>query len=240
MATPWKVPRDLCAGRTVAVFASGPSLTREDCDKCEAAGFYRIAVNDAFKLAPTSDMLYAADAKWWNFHRDEALKFGGLKVTVDESVVYHHVMQLGWRKKEPSGPTLGYSDDPAVICTGGNSGYQAVHIAALGGAKRIILLGFDMRSKGGKSHFFGDHPAPLTNEPQVWPQFVAAFRTLAPELKKRGVEVLNCTEGSALDAFPMATLCDALMAAWIAGKSGSMQAAHALITKNSNALASNA
>jgi len=212
MATPWSVPRDLFAGRTVAVFASGPSLTKADCESCRDAGFATIAVNDAFKFAPWADMLHACDAKWWLFHAQEALNFEGVKVTLDDSLPFAAVNCLEWREGDgPSGVTTGYSDNPALIRTGGNSGYQAIHIAALGGAKRIIMLGFDMRAISGKSHFFGDHPLPLRNENDCWAKvFVPAFRTLAPELQSRGVEVINCTMGSAVDAFPIRPLIEVL------------------------------
>ena len=210
MATPWSVPR-ISEGRTVAIFASGPSLTAEDCRKCHDAGAYCIAVNDSFRLAPFADMLYACDSKWWIYHRETALKFAGLKVCLDDSTPYRDVLVLKWQKKVPSGITLGYSDDPEYLATGGNSGYQAVNLAGLMGAKRIILLGFDMQPVKGKTHFFGDHPPQLVTETSTYrDQFIPAFRTIAPELAKRGIEVLNCTEGSALDAFPMAQLNDVL------------------------------
>jgi hypothetical protein len=43
-----------------------------------------------------------------------------------------------------------------------------------------------------------------------YPSFIKHFRTLVAPLRDLGIEVLNCTPGSALDCFPMADLRDVL------------------------------
>ena len=67
------------------------------------------------------------------------------------------------------------------------------------GATRIILLGFDMHSHGGKSHWFGDHPAKYATGDKI-ERFIVAFRSIKPE--QYGIEILNCSRETALDAFP--------------------------------------
>jgi hypothetical protein len=92
---------------------------------------------------------------------------------------------------------------------GDNSGYQAINLAYLWGAGRIILLGYDMQHTGGKSHFFGDHPKDL----QVGSDYVDwchKFAKLAADLAARGVEVINCSRATALDCFPRATIDEVL------------------------------
>lgn len=71
-------------GRTVALLASGPSLSSHDVDLVRAANIPTIAIGDAFRLAHWADMLYHTDAMWWRHHAETALKFRGLKVTQDE------------------------------------------------------------------------------------------------------------------------------------------------------------
>lgn len=156
-----------------------------------------IAVNDAFTVAPWADMLYAADAKWWIYHCQTALKFEGLKVTAQNALPYKAVMLL-----EQTGVT-GFDPDPMKIRTGGNSGYQAIHIAIHAGAARILLLGFDMRG----DHFFGKHPKGLRNpDPNSFKNWIQRF----PALRNRGAEIINCTPGSALDAFPKMPIDEAI------------------------------
>lgn len=103
------------------------------------------------------------------------------------------------------------SSDPGVLHIGGNSGYQSINLAVLVGAARVVLLGYDMRHAGGKVHWHGSHPEGMNNpkEKQLagWAE---AFSTMLPDLQRLGVEVINCTPGSALKCFPMARLEDTI------------------------------
>lgn len=104
----------------------------------------------------------------------------------------------------------GLSLDPLRIHQGSNSGYQALNLAVLFGAIRILLIGFDMKlSETGRRHWFGNHPGKM-NKASHYDQFIRAFYTTTADLKRAGVEVLNCTPGSALDAFPIAKLEDVI------------------------------
>jgi hypothetical protein len=76
------------------------------------------------------------------------------------------------------------------------------------GASRVILLGFDMQNTGGKSHFFGDHPAHLATA--NYAVYVERFTNLAADLNYDGVEVINCSRESALYQFKRAELCETL------------------------------
>lgn len=101
------------------------------------------------------------------------------------------------------------SETPGILASGGNSGYQAVNLAYMFGARRIILLGFDMQHTGGRRHFHADYPAGMGNaEP------VAAWRDrfgrLATALHVRGVEVVNATRQTALTCFPRSDLDEVL------------------------------
>lgn len=99
----------------------------------------------------------------------------------------------------------GLSRDPEKIVGGGNSGYQAIGLLYHFGVKRIVLLGFDMKP----GHWHGKHPRPLSNH-SPYHQWLQKFGLLAKELRREGVEVINCTPGSALAAFPKAKLEDVL------------------------------
>lgn len=83
---------------------------------------------------------------------------------------------------------------------GNNSGYQAINLAYLFGAKRIILLGYDMHAIGPR-HFFGEHPGSLSSGSD-YADWIPRFNQLAADLKSEGVEVINCTRSTALHCFP--------------------------------------
>ena len=94
-----------------------------------------------------------------------------------------------------------------VMHFGDNSGYQAINLAYLWGAGRIILLGFDMQRTGGRAHFFGDHPGALNSGTQ-YTDFAPHFWQLADDLRAEGVEVINCTRETALACFTRARIDD--------------------------------
>ena len=205
-------PRDF-GPRGVVVAGSGPSLTPEVAAAC--AGLPVIAVNDAYRLLPGAMALYACDADWWRVH-DGCPDFAGEKWsshTVDRNGRDNDKIQN--RVAERYGLRLvegrdgeGFSFEPNVIHYGSNSGFQAVNLALQFGARRVVLVGFDMRLVDGARHFFGDHPAPLRNGGS-YTNFIRAFRGAAATLPAN-VEIVNATPGSALKCFPMMALKDAI------------------------------
>lgn len=176
---------------TTLVVASGPSLTRRDCDFMRGR-FPTIAVNCAVWFAPWADVLYAADSKWWSYYGPKCQWFKGEKY----SITAHRADVVRWR---PTGWTS----------HGGNSGHQALQLAVERGAKRVYLLGFDHQHTDGKTHFHGDHPR--TNRVRLgnaahcgaWRQ---RMRRTAVELKNRGVEVINLSRQTGLTVFPRSTV----------------------------------
>ena len=101
----------------------------------------------------------------------------------------------------------GLSRKQGVIHRGDNSGYQAVNLAYLLGAERIILLGFDMMMTGKQRHWFGDHPENMNVESN-YPACVRHFQTIKP--CDYGLEILNCSRRTALNCFPCHDLDEAL------------------------------
>ena len=165
---------------TFALLAPGPSLTQAAADSVR--GLKVIAVSDAYRLAPWADALVANDAVWWKV-RPDAHAFAGRKFSANE---------LPGIEKVPN--------DRNGVNKGTPSGALSLYVAKRLGAKRILLLGFDHRG----DHFFGPHVAPLKNTPpQRWSLFGSYFDAMADIMKSEGIEVFNCTEGSALKCFPM-------------------------------------
>jgi hypothetical protein len=183
----------LCPGGTVVCLAGGPSLTQADVDYCRGKATV-IAINDAYKLAPWADVLYACDKRWWDWHKG-AGSFKGLKYALQRPALKWpgvHILQ----NTGPHGLELKRN----AVRNGKNSGYQAINVAVHLGAKRIVLLGYDMHiPQGGPSHWFGEHP--LGGPPPVR-SFRGLFRGLVKPLQELGIEVVNCSRVTELDAFP--------------------------------------
>ena len=89
----------------------------------------------------------------------------------------------------------------------GNSGAACIRLAAMAGARRIVLLGYDCQKTGGKSHWHGDHPWPLGNAGRA-DRWRERFGRLAVDLTN--VEVINCSRHTALTCWPRAKLEDVI------------------------------
>lgn len=160
-------------------------------------------------LAPWADVLYAADRLWWYHNLEEASRFDGYKLSIAEIIncsgelpLFPEMLLLG------NGGVYGYDDRQDHIRSGRNSGFQAVQVAGHFGAKRILLCGFDMHGNGGQ-HYFGDHVHRKGHEARFdW--FLETFYSSVEAFEARGIEIINCTEGSALKCFPFMRLKDAL------------------------------
>lgn len=197
-----RVPR-LFPDATIVVLATGPSLTAEDVGWCRGKAPV-VAVNDAYRLAPWADVLYAADAKWWRQHQGVPT-FRGLRYSLHpDSRKILEVAVL-----EHTGDT-GIEREPTGLRRGQNSGYQAVNVAVHLGARRILLLGFDVsRWPDQSSHFFGDHPRALQVD-SPYESFRRHFATMVKPLQALGVSVVNCSRRTALTCFPCQPLREAL------------------------------
>jgi hypothetical protein len=169
-----------------AVLATGPSMCRPVADKVRGRAQV-VAVSDAYRLAPWADALASTDFSWWRQHPEAATfkcrKFSGM-------VDYQNVE--GVEKLAGESAT--------------NSGLLGVKAAVLMGAKKVLLCGFDLHSPG--EHFFGRHGGSLRS---TTTQRMEAFKHQFERYQPRGVEIINCTPGSALRVYPTASL-DACLA----------------------------
>lgn len=163
-----------------------------------------IAISDAHRLAPWADVLYSCDAKWWGHYRGVP-EFTGLKFTLEKRAGQWPGVQVlentGSRGLEPA---------PTGLRTGFNSGAQAINLAVHLGARRIVLLGYDLQpGADGRTHWFGRHPSALRRE-SPYAMFMDAFCSLVLPLHQLGVEVVNASRATALTAFPRVSLEAAL------------------------------
>jgi hypothetical protein len=163
-----------------------------------------IVVNNTWELLPWADVLYACDLRWWERYGAQAKAFTGEKWTLcPNAATRYRLKRVGKRDGE------GLCTEPGHVNTGGNSGYQAVNLAWHFGARRIVLLGFDMHRQNG-GHWHGEHENMLSAPDSHIACWVRRFEPLARDLDRAGVEVVNATPGSALRCFRMAGMTEAL------------------------------
>jgi len=171
-----------------------------------------VVVNDAWRRVPWADALYAADLKWWQKRAPRPHEFGGQRWSClhpslsEENKVLMPTVKLidamdGNDFKVTRPLTLGWS---------GNSGHQAIQLALIEyGARRLVLVGFDLRKDRPMSHFWGNYAEPFIDPRTTFEAMVNGFNEAAKCLPP-GVSIVNASEGSALHCFPMASLREAL------------------------------
>lgn len=209
----------------VVVVASGPSFSVEQAELIAAARAadrcHVIVVNDGYRRVPSADVLYACDWSWWQLHLEAVREsFRGELWTQFDEVFIQRCAQARRRYLDAGAAGLRFARlvpgnallprDDRCISSGSNGGFQALMLARLFGALRILLVGYDMQRTGGKEHWFGAHPGKLANgDPR---SFITHFEAIAAPLRAERTEVINCSAATALRCFPRADLAASLAA----------------------------
>ncbi len=201
------------------VLGTGPSVTPEVIEQLGKTKLPIFGCNNAYQVAPIKALL-SCNTEWWDYYwKDEALRNGDFEK---------------WTWDKPTSERLGISyirgewgdglsTDPDVIYYGHSSGYQLVNLAYHYGVREMVLIGYDLRypkgyngmkqQAGGDRHYFDEYPKAL----QHWTKFnmgqngeinglLECYRTIKP--KDYGLNIINCSPGTALDFFELGTLSD--------------------------------
>lgn len=102
---------------------------------------------------------------------------------------------------------LRLSTNPKFIECGRNSGFGALNLAFLMGAKQIYLFGYDYQPD---SYYCPDRYTHKKPESQAhWPTWAKLYDPIAYQLKAAGVSIINASPTSTITAFPKVTLAEA-------------------------------
>lgn len=100
-------------------------------------------------------------------------------------------------------------DDPGKIGSGENGGFQALNLALQFGAKKIILVGYDMSVANGV-HWHGRHEGRLNNpDDKKLARFARWLDEAAPSIAPRA-RVINASAESRLTAYEKMPFAKAL------------------------------
>jgi hypothetical protein len=167
-----------------------------------------IAINDSYKILPNATALFWCDNSWCGREMD------GLQKHECELRFHPRTYAETHIKKDITGPagstilnrTGEYGYDPNIDnVMGNNGGTQALNFAVNLGAKRVYLIGFDMRDdplSRGTTHWHDAHQVVIRHDTYSR-LFIPSIEALNKELKKRriGTEVINCSRTSAITCF---------------------------------------
>ena len=238
----WKVP-PIWEDGDVWILGGGPSVTKQFdipddvvndvINKVKPPSAYSpymeaihkkhvIGINVAFLIGNWIDVCFFGDGKFYAQNKEALAQWPGLKVTCNPGTA-----RIPWIKylARDNTHSFGISSKLDSVSWNANSGSAAVSMAANAGAKRIILVGFDMSlGKDGSKHWHRLY------EPIVTPQEMVHFRKIGiryrvrmpfnrhlqgfPQMLKdaqvRGIEIINACPESAITVFPKCNVKDLL------------------------------
>lgn len=214
----WRIPQ-MWSGATVFVIGGGPSVAGADLclsyrQRRHLFSHRVIGVNNAGFLDNGVDLLFFGDAKWYDWNKDRVQQHTALVATSHPQFEhYSHILYLQRTNK------AGYRfRSPDVLPWNGSSGGSAIALAAMLGAYRIVLVGFDMRSIAGVKNFHKEHleRPTIQDSDSADPyrprflRFLSKLEELKERLDRQGIETINTTPDSALTVFPFRRLTDVL------------------------------
>lgn len=161
-------------GKTVAVFAGGPSFNVPLAESLR--DHVTIAVNHVVKLVPWVDAVVSLDANmtYWK----------------ELEVNYHGIKMCGTPSDDIDAMFIGsmYESIEVSQCHTidiRNSGLAAIRIAAQAGASSILLVGFDPDTQ---AHAVG-YPSASKVEDGPYPNLAAGLATVVASVRASGVKV---------------------------------------------------
>ncbi len=169
-----------------------------------------IAVNMAYKLGDWIDVVIFGDSGFYAKERANLAQFPGLKVSCNPTS-----KQERWIKTlgRDGAKAKGISTNPMMLSWNGNTGAAAINLAIHFGAKRIMLLGFDMdidpNNKMQHWHnLYAKGPVSDDRRRRKLPfsRHLLGFPVIAEDVKKLGVQIINVSKDSTITCFPKKTI----------------------------------
>jgi hypothetical protein len=169
-----------------------------------------IGINVAYLIGNWIDIVFFGDVGFFLNHQQGLADFPSLKVTC-----HPRGDRYDWIKylAKDTSHTKGISSNPKMVSWNGNSGAAAISLAVHTGAKRIILLGFDMKlNESNMQHWHNlyNKGERLNKKKLPFERHLRGFSAIAADAKRMGVEILNASPGSEIKEFPKYTVKELL------------------------------
>jgi hypothetical protein len=185
----WRVPLEW-SGERCFIIAGGPSVKQQTALIPKLRGRI-IAIKQAVQLRPDADVMFLAARDDWFVCRDYFKLYRGPRIICRSN---YPNMPRGTlylrRSKEP------LSRDPQLL-GGLDAGASAINLAALFGAKEIVVLGLDMV----QGRWVRNHPTMPVIPDWHFRLHLEGLQRMAPELKSEGIRVINCSPITAVPFF---------------------------------------
>jgi hypothetical protein len=193
-----ELPRPNHDGATAWILGSGPSL--RDLDLRQLEGRLTFSINRAIRHPrhpSTASYIVACDDRVfeWEAARfvEQAEQGAGLITLGRWSRPAIEAFQRKWLVG-PGGATAWSHDLALGYGTNSSTVFLALQFAAWAGCRRAVLLGVDLgHADDGRTHFFGRVPRNVAMDPQNLMSMRACFSLCEPEIRRAGMELVNCS-----------------------------------------------
>lgn len=172
-----------------------------------------IGVNAAYLIGNWIDFIVFGDNGFYKKNEKNLLAYPKpiISCTQKSPANFHSaVKHIARNSRKPKGITL---DNPKLVSWNGNTGAAAINVAYHMGAKRIILLGFDMKlDTSYKQHWHAQYATAgrkvtkNMNKRLPFHRHLLGFPEIARDAKKAGIEIINVNPDSAIGVFPKVNL----------------------------------
>ena len=208
MTTFWTPPaQHFSRHDAVFIIGGGPSIANlTTYERLALRNRQVVAVNNAgLDVVPGADVLFWADtSRWLAWNGNRLWKHvGPFKVTTqwqtdNPLLSVYSVKRVIYRQG------IDVSTDPRIVggCDGGS---RAMNLAYHMGARRMVLIGFDMHDDG-PQNYHSDHKAEDVEPGRRAREFIPAHEAMAIRFRAMGVEIYNATPNSALTCYPAVRL----------------------------------
>lgn len=179
-----------------------------------------IGINVAFQFGEWVDIVFFGDHKFYLYQQADLTRYKGIKVSSHHRFEGREYEGMNVRYMPlDNKKTYGISNRPGCVCWNQNSGAAAISLAVHLGAKRIILVGFDMTlGIDGKKHFHtvysrrqkGERIPDNSRIKMPFGRHLKGFPAIAADAYKMGIEIINASPKSTIDVFPKRKVEDLL------------------------------
>ncbi len=198
---PLWTPEPVWQDQDVFVIGGGPSLRGFDWSLLHAEN--TVGCNTAFTLGEqVCKVCVFGDFAWWQEFKLQLAQYKGTVFTNVPNLYDSKIPWLWFMRRVPRGlhtDALGWN---------GNTGAVAINLALLLGARRIYLLGYDMKRPGKNPNWHDKVLRPAANKPHVYEAFAQEFLYVKRDWKNKFAdrEIVNITKDSGLSpsVFPWA------------------------------------
>lgn len=202
----WRIPEEW-KGETVFIVGGGPSVAHQRPHRL--LGKKVIAVNSSYETVPFAHYIFFGDNRWHEEHRHRPefieARRGSRVVTVSQPAHADYLKKL--ERITPTSEANGITRTRRGLSCQKTSFQGAINLAAMLGAKQIVLLGLDgQRGPNGLTHHHRPHKWVTKPGNITWEMQKSQLQFAVQPLKDMGIETFNTNAASNFTYWPFRPL----------------------------------